>query len=95
MHVEELAPRMRQAVGERDRAAAAVRSGELAIPAVAVHLQHATEPIEMLADVTPAAILGVAIGHRRRFGSLPWSVIHGVAPQSRNPRASQRAVQHR
>jgi hypothetical protein len=95
VHVEELSPRMCQAIGERDRATAALRPGQLVIPAVAVHLQHAAEPVEMLVDVTPATILGVAIDHRRRRRPLPWSVVHRVAPQAGDPRAAPRPIEHR
>ncbi len=95
VHLEELAPRMGQAKGQRHRSARAVRGGESVIPCVAVDLQHAMEPFEMFPDVLPTTIAGVTEHHRRLRRPLPGTVIHGVAPQPRDAGPPPGAIQHR
>ncbi len=86
---------MRQTVGQRDGAARTIGFGEVVIPGIAVDLQHAMEPLKMLFHMAAAAILGIAVDHRGLRGPLPAPVIHGIAPQSGDPRSPSRAIQYR
>jgi hypothetical protein len=65
------------------------------IPLVAVRLQNATEPFEMLARMLALSVGTVMIQHRRRRLSGERAVIADIAPQPASAGFSQTRFQHR
>jgi hypothetical protein len=64
VHLDELAPRVRETESEPDRAVAA--AGKRLVGGIAVHLQNAGEARQLPGDLVGAAAVGEHIGHRRR-----------------------------
>jgi hypothetical protein len=76
-HLIEPTPPVRPAEGKLDRASL----GQGAITDMAVDLQHAAEPLEMLHRVLALAIVCIDIGHRWWRGSAQWATVPGKGPE--------------
>ena len=65
------------------------------ITLVAVRLQNAVEPFEMLARMLAFSVGTVTIQHRRRRLSGEWAVIADIAPQPASTGFAEARFQHR
>ena len=92
--VVEVASAVRPAEGEPHRAAGPV-AREALEAAVAVDLQDAGEAGQMRRRSLALAILGIDIGHRRRCGPLPGSVIDRIGPQPAGLGPAAPRIEHR
>ena len=92
--IEELAPQMRPAEGERDRLLAG-SAGNRLIGGISVALHDAAIGPEELKRMDRSATGSVAVGDRRRVGSAPGPVVAGDGPEVSLLDAAAAGIEHR